>query len=431
MSWQPLKSWIVPDFDTGGRQPPLEAGMHHYQRPRDDGYMRFHLRVERGGESLLIAGASEAVRLSRDGTAVIKRLLDGEDPQALVDELSSPAAERLVADVQKILEELGSPSARFPIFNLSDPANDPRDADLIAPFQADVDVDDLTLLRSILQKLWAAGIPHVRFLPGAQLSDDDLVQAVEWAEDVGMIAGVRSTGSWLMESSRVDRLAEVGVDYVLSPWAVDADMHARWFGDQDLDCLGELVKRAQELEVTPVVEIPLVAGSIEALDEQWSRFVAWQVVHAEVYALARLNATEIADPGDADDKADAPLAASQLRQLACWVEEVADENAFQVTWLPPVGVTWGEKAADQVRRGPRAGGDVTIRVLANGDVLPPRGALQSAGNLLAIGWDEIWGSPVFRRFRQRVEANTRCQQCPGLAICAADCPADPGGWSHD
>ena len=90
-----------------------------------------------------------------------------------------------------------------------------------------------------------------------------------------------------------------------------------------------------------------------------------------------------------------------------------------------------ESPADQVRRGPRAGGDVTIRVLPGGDVLPPRGGSEPAGNLLNDSWDEIWGSPVFRRFRQRVEANTKCPQCPGLAICAGDCPADPGGWSHD
>ncbi len=434
MPWkQRLKTWIVPQVRAVGAQQPLvEAGMYHYQRPRDDGYMRFHLRVERSGESLLIAGASEAVRMSRDGTTVIKRLLDGETPEALAGELP-PGAQQLVAEVTEIIEELGSPSSRFPIFNLSDPVNDPRDADLMAPFQADVDVEDLAQLRPIVQKLWEAGIPHARFLPAPQLSDDDLVQAVEWAEDSGMIAGVRATASWLMESNRMARLAAVGMDYVLSPWAVNADLHARWFGADDLKDLGDVIERAKELEVTPVVEIPLVAASVEALDDQWSRFTAWQVTHAEVYALARLNFTEIDETDRAQQAAnsDAPLEASQLRQLAAWVEEVADENAFHVTWLPPVGVRQQENVADQARRGPRAGGDVTIRVLASGDVLPPRGAWQPAGNLLTNSWAEIWGSPVFRRFRQRVEANTRCEQCPGLAICAADCPADPGGWSHE
>ena len=254
MHWQQqLKSWLVPQVDVGDRRSSqVDSGMYHYQRARDDGYMRFHLRVERNGESLLIAGASEAVRLSCDGTYVIKKLLGGGDPKALVNELSAQGAdqsgaEQLVAEVEEIIAELGGPSSRFPIFNLSDPVNDPRDADLMAPFQADVDVEDLSQLRSILQKLWAAGIPHARFLPGPQLSDDDLVKAVEWAEDEGMIAGVRSTASWLMESRRVDRLAEVGLDYVLAPWAVDAQLHSDWFGGADLGHLGDLIKRARRI----------------------------------------------------------------------------------------------------------------------------------------------------------------------------------------
>ncbi len=141
MQWkQHLKTWVVPQparaVDSG--QPKIDTGMYHYQRSRDDGYMRFHLRVERNGQSLLIAGASEAVRLSTTGTTLIKRLLDGESAEQLSSELKSVGAEQLVSEVLEIIEELGSPSSRLPIFNLSDPVDDPCDADLIAPFQADV-----------------------------------------------------------------------------------------------------------------------------------------------------------------------------------------------------------------------------------------------------------------------------------------------------
>jgi hypothetical protein len=29
-----------------------------------------------------------------------------------------------------------------------------------------------------------------------------------------------------------------------------------------------------------------------------------------------------------------------------------------------------------------------------------------------------------------VESDTHCGQCPGLAICAADCPRAPAGWAE-
>ena len=186
------------------------------------------------------------------------------------------------------MDELGGSSSRFPVFNLSDPGFDSRGAELVAPFQADVDVHDLKQLQSILRSLWEAGIPHARLLPDAKLNDDDLVQAVEWSEDIGMITGVRSTAGWLMDSDRIKRLAEVGTDYLLFPWAVDSDLHASCFGDGDLNRLRSAIARALEQEVTPVVEIPLIGSSVDGLDDQWRQLVEWNVSHVEVYALARL-----------------------------------------------------------------------------------------------------------------------------------------------
>jgi len=85
--------------------------------------------------------------------------------------------------------------------------------------------------------------------------------------------------------------------------------------------------------------------------------------------------------------------------------------------------------AGAIRSGPRAGGDVSIRVSANGDVTAPRGTADVAGNLLADSWDAIWQRPAFDRLRSLVEGESRCDQCPGLSICAATCPADPAGWA--
>jgi radical SAM protein with 4Fe4S-binding SPASM domain len=429
---QRLKSWMFPQFGTiTPAEADVPSGLYHYQFRRDDGYIRFHLRVERSGQSLLIAGASEAVRVSREGTPLLKRLLEGESGETVA--ATFPAAAKPWIDrCVQVLEELGSPSSRFPVFNLGDPVEESRDAELIAPFQADVELGDADQLHPILRSLWEAGIPHARFLPTASVSTEQLVQAVEWAEDLGMIAGVRSPAKWLMESDRAKQLAAVGVDYLLAPWAVDPELHRRWFGESDDSDLAGLMRHSRELEVTPVVEIPLVEASIDGLYEHWTKLDEWRIGHVEVYALARLDSRNVAEARGRDEAvSDAPLDAARLRQLAAWVEESADEHAFQVTWLPPVGVTSDETVEDRVRLGPRAGGDVTIRVLPNGDVLPPRGARRTAGNLLSQTWEQIWGSSVFRRFRERVEANTRCEECPGMVICAADCPADPRGWSHE
>jgi radical SAM protein with 4Fe4S-binding SPASM domain len=74
---------------------------------------------------------------------------------------------------------------------------------------------------------------------------------------------------------------------------------------------------------------------------------------------------------------------------------------------------------------------VAVRVELDGSVIPPRGLYQSAGNLLRDAWETIWNNEIFRIYRERVEAPTRCDVCPGLAICAADCPREPAGWAQE
>jgi len=74
-------------------------------------------------------------------------------------------------------------------------------------------------------------------------------------------------------------------------------------------------------------------------------------------------------------------------------------------------------------------GLATIRVEPDGSVYPARGEMTAGGNLLIENWQTIWNREIFRRYRQRIETPTRCDVCPGLEICAADCPGDPRGWA--
>ena len=65
----------------------------------------------------------------------------------------------------------------------------------------------------------------------------------------------------------------------------------------------------------------------------------------------------------------------------------------------------------------------------DGAVIPARGPWVVGGNLLDDPWPRIHDSPEFQRYRARVEKDTHCENCPGLAICAADCPREPRGWA--
>ena len=240
-----------------------------------------------------------------------------------------------------------------------------------------------------------------------------------------MIAGVRQQADPLSRGDALQRLADVGLDYVVVPWGVTESLHTTIFGADDFAQLPDVLREIRRLEMCPVVEIPLFVESEDVLDENIDRLTEWGIQHVEVFAIATTGGDR-----SADDEA-APFAAHQLRQIAAWVEEMADQRPLQTIWLPPVGCASASSVTELARRGPRAGGDVSIRVEPDGRVIPPRGPYQAAGNLLDQPWDDIWQHPVFTRYRERVEQGTRCDQCPGLAICAADCPADPNSWANE
>jgi radical SAM protein with 4Fe4S-binding SPASM domain len=115
--------------------------------------------------------------------------------------------------------------------------------------------------------------------------------------------------------------------------------------------------------------------------------------------------------------------------VATSVEELADALPVRLLWLPPVARS-ERPLREQLVAGPRCSGDVAVRVQPDGGVLPPRGEAVAAGNLLEQPWARIWEHAAFRAFRERVDAASRCPECPGLASCAAACPADPEGWAR-
>lgn len=430
MSWQRWKHLILPMDQRPDSPERIEAGLYHFQLERDGQYLRLHLRVDRSGQSLLIANASEAVRFSWVGTIICLALLEGNHQRDIVKLLKIPQGEQLVQSVRETLDQIGRPDQRFPIFNLADPSFESAAGGLLAPFQADVEMANESTLRKIVDRLWQAGIPHIRLFCQAPADLESLSVVVEHAEDVGMITGVRCLASHLIASEQLPKLAQAGLDYVVVPAATRRDDHARWYGADDHENLAPLLAQCDELLIAAVAEVPLLAGSLEAIDDESSDLLPLGLRHFEVFAL--VDESDVADSNQAAAHR-ALVQPPALRQLAAWVEDLSNKHQAQIVWLPPRPISGApadlESLSRWVRQGPRAGGDVTIRVRGDGSVIPPRGPAEACGNLLADPWDVIWNHRRFSHYRDELIQAEPCDQCTGMAICVSGCPADPTTWA--
>lgn len=409
----------------------IPPGMMHYLRETENGIARFHLRVERDGSGLLIANAAASARLSPSGVVIAKALLEERDEAEVLEHLkntfrgASPEAMwNDIALVKALLEQLTAPGDAYPVFNLDDAALSPDAAELIAPLQAAVPLAPAETLRPLLKRLWEVGIPHVTFFAPPAFCAADLIQAVEHAEDLGMIAGVRARASDLLQEGLLNDLQVAGVDHVTFPYAaLDAELHDALFGAGDHQAADTALAWLEENEICASIEIPWIENTLPKLEAMIHSLLDRGTDNFSFVAYVTK------DPALAGQH-DGALDADAMPQIAAIVEESAHEVQARFLWEPPVERNPAQTLAEQLQQGPRCAGDVAVRVESDGRVIPPRGPYQSAGNLLQDSWDVIWNHEAFRRYRERVEAPTRCELCPGLAICAADCPRERSGWAQ-
>jgi len=430
------KDWLkrLFTFERPSSPPSIEPGLYHAMKEAEGIYTRFHLRVEGDGSGMLIANATAAARLSPTGVVIAKGLLEGRSEAEILDSLQrrfSGATETMMWDdvtrVQSLIQQIVEPGDAYPVFNLEDASVSPRSARLIAPLQAAVPLADSDRLVPIIDRLWDVGIPHATFWVPPSPDPEVLVRAVERAEDLGMIAGVRGRATDLMGADGSDALLQdlwqAGLDHVTLIYASDdVDLHEALCGSGDHAAALEVLDWLEAEQISAVAEVPLLHPTMETLYATIETLLDRGADNLSFVAFAS------ADPEVAEETG--AFKPDAMVQVATTVEETADRSRARFMWNPPVEVDPALSIAAHVRAGPRCSGDVAIRVEPDGTVIPPRGPALSAGNLLNDAWDDIWNHEVFRIYREQVEAPTRCDICPGLTICAAACPREPEGWAR-
>jgi radical SAM protein with 4Fe4S-binding SPASM domain len=398
----------------------IPAGVFHYQRTDGGRTARFHLRVDPSGNGLLLANAKSAVRLHPSGVILAKGLLEGQDETALLGHLEKVfrgvSEDRAKVDLQQIREliaRLEAPGDSFPLFSTGDASFAPEHVPLERPVSADVPLCKPFYLDAILERLWEEGIPHATIIAGKNPADKELIHAVEKAEKLGIITGVRGCGAQLSVGSRISELAGAGLDHLdVVCLSIDEKIHDSLTTPGDYRLAVKSLVTAQKRGICPVAVIPVVRAVLPKIEETLAAIAAHGVQH--VYLLAFIT-TENHPAMQEVFRAD------ELAPATGMLEETAARHAIRVIWYPPVRRNFNLTLAEQIFRGPRASGDGSIRVEPDGRVFAARGRSLPAGNLLQDSWEKIAASRVYKNFRKHVEKHLYCERCQNLGFCVADC----------
>ena len=219
---------------------PLPAGVHHLQAMQDEKPYRLHLRLNKDGSGLLILNAATVLQLNSTAAEYAFHFVKGTEPEEAAKQISKryrvdKAA--ALADFQTFAEqiqELISTPDLDPVSFLNFERAAPHSAGTTlrldcaltyrlpedtqaqyAPVKRvdrELSTDEWKL---IMDKAWAAGVPHIIFTGGEATLRDDLMMLIDHAEKNGQVCGLLTDGIKLTDKDYLEMLLQTGLDHVM------------------------------------------------------------------------------------------------------------------------------------------------------------------------------------------------------------------------
>jgi organic radical activating enzyme len=375
-----IKNWLKP-----ARTP--RPGIYHYISPASDPRnYRLHLRVEPDGNGLLLINAATVLHLNQTATEyayyLVENLPADEAGQLMAQHYHVPAeaaSQDYLNFSERIQTVINSPDLD-PVTFLDFDRHSPFSRRITAPYRLDcaltyrlpegarpefapaervkreLSTDEW---KSILDKAWNAGIPHILFTGGEPTLRDDLAELVAHAEKNNQISGLVTDGMRFSEEAYRETLLQTGLDHVMV--LLDPDNAKSW----------EAVHEALVEDLSVAVHLTLSAENQAEYSEMLKRLAGMGVKKVSL---------STSDPG-----------------LEKALDDARNQAAFaglELIWDLPVPYSANNPVSLEIanRNKKKPAGRAWMYVEPDGDVLPEQGELRVLGNLLNDPWEAIWKS---------------------------------------
>ncbi len=372
-------------FTRRGTIPP---GVYQKQSgPDEQPPYRIHLRVQPDGSGVVIVNAATVLHLNHTATEYAYHFIVGSRPEDAAREIwrryrvDEGIALRDYTDFVERLRALVTTPDLDPVSTLDFERVTPHSRDLTAPLRLDCALTyrlpagtqaeyaptkrvdrELTTdeWRSILDKAWAAGIPHVTFTGGEATLRDDLPALIERAEKNGQVCGLLTDGIKLADKQYLDLLLQTGLDhllFLLQPGDPNSWKALEVIMPEDIFVTVHLTITAENVTGAPALLERLAALGVKSLSLTFTdRQLSTQELLNKAASLGLALKYDLPVPYSADH----PAAMET-------VEDAAPDGA---------GRAW-------------------LYVEPDGDVLPAQGmADQVLGNMLRDPWEKIFRGSV-------------------------------------
>jgi radical SAM protein with 4Fe4S-binding SPASM domain len=425
------------------RHQPLPAGMHHFRGQDGDSFYRLHLRLEPDGRGVLVINASKILHLNQSAAELAKHIVEGDSTDTAVRQMlkryRGVKAEQLTKDFDDLKSRvmaLATGDDVCPITYLDIDRIEPFTTPVSAPYRMDLaltyDCNDACghcylpkdrrpkelstdEWKTVIAKVWDAGIPHVCFTGGEATLRPDLVDLIAFAEETGLVSGLLTNGRKLKDMSFVKQMAEAGLDHI----QVTLESHDESIHDKMVGAAGAWrdtvagIRNAVASKVYTITNTTLTKLNADGI-EQTLAFIKSLGI-ATVACNGLIYSGQGANCGTGFKE-------NELAGILERVRKQAGELGLKLIWytptqycnLDPVALELGVKACTAAK--------YNMCVEPDGSVIPCQSYFQPLGNLLTGTWDTIWNAKPAVDIRNKAYLQDKCRECDKLPLCGGGCP---------
>jgi radical SAM protein with 4Fe4S-binding SPASM domain len=419
-----------------------EPGLYHYLKTGNGSKVRLHLRVEADGKGLMVANASRIYHFNSTAATMAYLTLEEVSTDTAVAvmqrfyDVPRRQAQQDYADFCEQFALIASPDEVCPACELdletttpfSDRPSAPYRMDLALTYRCSNDCHhcynarsrehpelDTAEWKTILDRLWEIGIPHVVFTGGEPTLRSDLPELIAHAEQNGQITGINTNGRRLKDPAYVQKLVDAGLDHV----QITLESHIAAMHDQMVAAKGAWedtttgIRNALQTSLFVMTNTTLLESNSPMLGDMLNYLADLGVptigLNALIYSGHGLNV-------------DSGLPEAQLPPLLEIARQHTADTGQRLIWytptqychFDPVEMSLGVKGCTAAL--------YNMCIEPDGNVIPCQSYYKPLGNLLAQSWDSIWNHDLAVSLRERKDIPTACRGCSLLQECGGGCP---------
>jgi radical SAM protein with 4Fe4S-binding SPASM domain len=418
----------------------LAPGLYHYYDSNKFGAKRIHLRVEKDGSSILMIDAYRVVHLNPTATIMVKYFLDNYPEAEISRRLTATfhiGKTKAGRDYHSLLEKIDllinradiCPVTFFDIDKIEafqTPVSAPYRMDLALTYRCNINCSHCYNQRresselntddwkKIIKTLWDNGIPHVDFTGGEPTLREDLIELIEYAEDLGIITGLLTNGVRLADEKFVARLKAAGLDYV----QITLESHREEIHNRMVES-DTFAKTVQGIKNVVAHSIYVITNSTITTTNR--AHMEGLVLFLKNLGVRSFAVNSIIKAGKSRHQNDG-LSEKELRPIINRLRQLAEQEEMKFTWytptqycrLNPVELDLGVKQC--------TAGKYNLAIEPDGTVIPCQSFFRPLGNILHDPFAKIYNHDFLIALRRRDWAMDKCRECEWLATCGCGCP---------